>query len=392
MVDVHAQLPLPATHPGSRPAASGACGPARAEVDQRCTEAERLARAATAHQQRLREAKRRLNELVGRRDADARVRDRRQLSAAKEDARRAYHEALARATGPGAVQDAAAVWLREVDRLNRQLELADRRADEVARQVGELQRALPGIELAADAARISAEAAQVACLEARRTLAACEEEAQRRIAAQPVADAHRPAGAAVAAAPVPSAAVAAAPAPISMLLRGDRQALLGLTLRLAEETGVEAGRLQLLLLELRDAIAGRALEEHALAFPAEHPFWGQFSPDAGRQVAASLAKMGYSFDGRGGWHDGRAPGNRELALALSYCGHDPRSLRRPAGQAAIDGLWQGTSVLVEQYLAGRAPDLALGRLIDMLGPRGERLGELWDMWGRLRPLLLPGAG
>ena len=42
-----------------------------------------------------------------------------------------------------------------------------------------------------------------------------------------------------------------------MLLRGDRQSLLGLTLRLAEETGVEAGRLQLLLLELRQAIAAR---------------------------------------------------------------------------------------------------------------------------------------
>ena len=43
----------------------------------------------------------------------------------------------------------------------------------------------------------------------------------------------------------------------------------------------------------------------------------------------------------------------------------------------------------QEFLASRAPDLAVGKLIDLLGPRAERLGELWDMWGRLRPLLLP---
>ena len=174
-----------------------------------------------------------------------------------------------------------------------------------------------------------------------------------------------------------------------MVLLGDRQALLGLTLRLAEETGVEAGRLQLLLLELRQAIAGRALDDGALEFPDAHPLWSQFSADADRQLVASLARLGYGFDGRDGWRDGRAPGPRELAMALEYAGYDPRSLRRPAGQAAIDGLWQGTQVRVEDWLAAAAPDLALGRLIDILGPRASRLGELWDMWGRLRPLLLP---
>ena len=49
-------------------------------------------------------------------------------------------------------------------------------------------------------------------------------------------------------------------------------------------------------------------------------------------------------------------------------------------------------MLVEDYLASKAPDLALGTLIELLGPGGARLGELWDMWGRLRPLLLSSAG
>jgi hypothetical protein len=396
---------------------SGPCGPARAEVEYRCAEAERLAQAAEIQVQRLREAKHMLARVEAQRDSDARVRDRRLLSDAKENARRAYRESFTRAKSGGAsgvVQVAAGEWLREINRLNQQLELADRRAADLARQVAELTAALPGIELAADAARISAEAAQVSCVEARRAYAACEEDAARQVRA-PAAQALPASSTSLPAAqplgmpsaqplaqplaqrspdvdpPPPAATVVedTGPAPISLLLRGDRQALLGLTLRLADETGVEAGRLQLLLLELRQAIAARALEDGALAFPAGHPFWGQFEVDTAWQLTASLGRLGFAFDGRDGWRDGRAPGTRELAMALADIGLDPRVLRRPAGQAAIDGLWQGTRVLVEEWLATAAPDLSLGRLIDVLGPRAERLGELWDMWGRLRPRLVP---
>jgi hypothetical protein len=407
MVDVPARLPAPPAFPPAPALASGPCGPARAEVEYRCAEAERLVQAAQIQVQRLRDAKRMLARVQAQRDADARVRDRRLLSDAKENARRAYHESYTRASGGPVnndVQGAAGEWLREINRLNRQLELADRRAVDVARQISELTAALPGIELAADAARIAAEAAQVTCVEARRALAACEEDAARQVRSAPNSRGARaaatPAAPAAPTAPAPPTTPAASaatvvsatgPAPISLLLRGDRQALLGLTLRLAEETGVEAGRLQLLLLELRQALAARALEDNALAFPTAHPFWSQFSAEGCRQLALSLARLGYTFDGRAGWQAGRAPGARELALALEYAGNDPRSLRRPAGQAAIDELWHGTTVLVEQWLAAAAPDLALGRLIDLLGPRASRLGELWDMWGRLRPLLLGGT-
>ena len=217
-----------------------------------------------------------------------------------------------------------------------------------------------------------------------RALAACEEDAAGHIRSAPSAPRRL--------ASQPSATVVAPTGrtPISLLLSGDRQALLSLTLHLAEEIGVEAGRLQLLLLELRQAIAARALDDNALDFPDGHPFWGQFSPEGGRQLAASLARVGYAFDGRDGWRDGRVPGVRDLALALEYAGNDPRALRRPAGQAAIDELWKGTRVLVEPWLAAAVPDLTLGRLIDVLGARASRLGELWDMWGRLRPLLVTG--
>jgi hypothetical protein len=387
MVDVPARLPAPTANPTSPAVGSGPCGPARAEVNYRCAEAERLSQAAAIQLQRLREAKSMLARVQAQRDTDARVRDRRLLSEAKENARRAYRESFARAKGERSsedVQGAAGEWLREINRLNRQLELADRRAADIARQIAELTAALPAIERSADAARIAFETAQASCVEARRALAACEEDASRQVraAAAPAPAAHQRVAAAV---------TGSGPAPISLLLRGDRQALLGLTLRLAEETGVEAGRLQLLLLELRQAIAARALEYGALAFPEDHPFWSQFSAEAGRQLTASLGRLGYGFDGRAGWRDGRAPGLRELSMAMADIGHDPRSLRRPAGQAAIDALWQGTRVLVEEWLMTAAPDLSLGRLIDVLGPHAARLGELWDMCGRLRPLLVPGS-
>jgi len=393
MVDVPARPPPAAAYPPALDLRSGPCGPARAEVEDRCAEAERLAQVAQLQVQRLLDAKRRLARVQAQRDADARVRDRRLLSDAKQNARRAYHERYARAADGSPsndVQGAAGEWLREINRLNRQLELADRRAADVARQIAELSGALPGIELAADAARIAAEAAQATCVEARGALAACEEDAARP-AGMPVAKATAVPADAPAASPGATVVAPTGPAPISLLLRGDRQALLGLTLRLAEETGVEAGRLQLLLLELRQAIAARAQEDNALAFPAAHPFWSQFSAESGRELALSLARLGYTFDGRDGWRDGRAPGMRELALALEYAGQDPRALRRPAGQAAIDELWQGTTVLAEPWLAAAVPDLALSRLIDVLGPRASRLGELWDMWGRLRPLLVAGG-
>lgn len=366
---------------------SGPCAQARHDVEMRCADAERLAQAAVAHQKQLREVKGQRMEVTTLREADAQVRDRRQLNGAKEAARASYHQALVAATDQGDVQEAARAWLREIDRLNRRVAAADRRGEEVVRRATELERALPRIELAADAARIAAEAAQVACLEARRTLAACEEEAQLRIHGLAAAMSQT---AADGAAPAVGARPATEPGvrPISLVLRGDRETLLSLALRLAEETGVEAGRLQLLLLELRESIAARALEDHALRFPPDHPFWSQFATDGGRRVVVSLASMGYRFDGSSGWVDGHVPTIRELALALSHVGIDPHSLRRPAGQEAVDSLWQGTHVIVEEYLARRAPDLELHQVVACLGPRAAPLSELWDMWGRLRPLLL----
>lgn len=355
---------------------AGPCGQARLMADTHCAEAERLAEAATAYQQRLRETRSELVEAERARERLAEMRDGRNLVEQKDRARLAYRVALEAADSKAAVERAASDWLRDIDRLNRQLDEAEKHAGGVYERLAELERRLPGIELAADASRIAAEAAQDACLAARRALAACEEEAQ---ASSNISESE-------------PLAVASAPAtsdlPMSLVLRGDRRAQLGLALRLAEETGIEAGRLQLLLIELRDQIAARALDEHVIRFPSDHPFWSQFTPTEAREVVASLATMGYRFDGRDGWAFGRAPTAHDLALALSYCGYDPRALRRPAGQGAIEELWLGTEVQTEEYLGHKAPDLELGTLMALLGNGAVGLGELWDIWGRLRPLLL----
>jgi hypothetical protein len=370
------------------------CAQPRAEVDSRCAEAERLSAAADFARDELREMRRRQSELTSRREADAHARDRRHIAEQKAAAQAEYHTAVTRALDQAAVQGAAAAWLHTMDTTNRRAREADDRGAELQARLAELERLLPNMELKTDAARISAEAALAACMDARRALAECEEQ-----------NTGVPASTSIATAGSPSAQSSVAPSPEAnaaarervradthnaarTLMHGDREILLGLALRLADETGMEAGRLQLLLLELRETIAARALEKHALVFPADHPFWSQFPTEAARNVVASLASLGYHFDGGGGWSDGRVPQVRDLALALSYCGYDPRSMRRPAGQAAVDGLWEGTQVRGEEYLLALAPNLALDEVVGLLGGAANRLGELWDIWGRLRPLLL----
>ena len=159
--------------PASVAPLGGPCGPARSAVQTRCANAERLAQAAVSQQQRLAEARQQLAAVAALRDTDARVRDRRQLDASKADARARYRAAIVRARERSDVLEAARVWLHEIDRLNRLVEQAEERADDIVRQTNELEQSLAGIELAADAARIAAEAAQQACLDARRGLARC---------------------------------------------------------------------------------------------------------------------------------------------------------------------------------------------------------------------------
>ena len=370
-----------------RPSVDGACGQLRTASEARCAEAQRLRAAADSHERGLRETRLQLAEAMERRQGDARVRDRRVLAEAKEAARETYRRATSHATDDHALRAAAAEWLHEIQRLNRGLLSAQRNAASAAGHVVELGAVVARAEAAYDAARVAADIAESACLEARQAVAACEEDVRR--------------GASVAAVPALPADTrrlrtlatlvrrreAAQPA-LTRLLQGDHAAVTAVASQLAEATGLEAGRLQVLLVELRELAVARAIEESALAFPDDHPFWSQLYPDDSQRVVHALASMGYRFDGHRGWLDGRVPTTRDLAMALSHAGHDPRSIRRLPGPKEIEVLWHGTRLLVEEFLLARAPALDLGELTVALGPRAASLGELWDSWGALRPLLL----
>ncbi len=170
-----AQAPMP-----PRAAVAGPCGSARAEVDLRCADAERVLAAAETNPNTLREARRQHFEASRLRESDNSLRDRRALGEEKAAAQAKYHQAVNRAVDLSSVQAAAAVWMARINQLNNASRTADDRADALAQQVGDLERALPGLEMAADAARVAAEAAQEGCLESRRAFAACEEESHRR--------------------------------------------------------------------------------------------------------------------------------------------------------------------------------------------------------------------
>jgi hypothetical protein len=145
---------------------------------------------------------------------------------------------------------------------------------------------------------------------------------------------------------------------------------------------------QLLLLELREGLIARAYEAAALSFPQGHAFWSQFTRVEARAVAASLAVLGRGFDGRGGWQDGKPAEPRELALALSLAGREPRSVKHKPTRAGLETIWQGVTVAAVEHLHDNAPDLGIEAVTALLGPRAEGLSDLWDNWGRVRRLLL----
>ena len=54
----------------------------------------------------------------------------------------------------------------------------------------------------------------------------------------------------------------------------------------------------------------------------------------------------------------------------------------------LGGLYARATVAVAEWLADEADDLAMGSLVDALGGRATALGDVWNAWGRIRPILL----
>ncbi|MFL5775906.1 MAG: hypothetical protein ACJ76W_06490 [Chloroflexota bacterium] len=388
-----------------QPAAGAPCADERRVSDERCAVAALAREGAATAAETLRRAQRSYDDLVSRAEEAAAAADPRAVRSAKEEAQRRFRDARTGAGTRDDVETGAREWLAEINRINhdtREAALAAERDRAAAAQIGST---LERLSVQADAARIAAERADEACIAAREAVAACDE-AVTLASAAPVAvrttpvagPAEAPAGPRIAAAtPDPDVEFAFSTpmrsseghdAPILRILRGDNDALQRTVARLAGDDTESGRRWQTQLGALADALIARSIEAAAFDFPVEHPFWGAFSQSENRDIAAALSSLGYRFDGYGGWVEDRVPSQRDLSLAVGYAGQDPMRIRRWPNEAEMRDLLQDVRVAADEYIAGAAGGLSLGELLTLLGPRADTLTELWNDWGRVRPILL----
>lgn len=371
---------------------AGPCGELRRVASERCELAGRARSQATDAEEALRTAQRAFDEHEARAEAAARAADPRAIREAKDEAQRAFRAQRDRAPTTEAVEAAARDWLAEINRINTATRDAQASASH-ERQVGaDVTRDLERRALAADAARIAAETAEAACLAAREAAADCVEQADAIAAAR--ASVPEPADdhGIFTADPVPTSALRAGGTPrIFRLLRGERAAMTELVAALGGDEPDQRRRWQLALSDLVDAILAESIGASTLHFPDDHPFWGPFTLAQARDISRALASLGYRFDGLGGWVDGRTPSQRDLSLALGHAGLDPMRIRHWPNEEEMQRLFAEVTVAADEHLAGTAGDLTLGELVSMLGRRADGLAEIWNEWGRLRPLLLEGS-
>lgn len=376
----------------------GPCAGPRRVAAERCELAERSRHQAAAAADALARARRSYDILRERVDRQEALADPREVHAVKDQAHRAFRDARAAATTVEAAEAGARDWLAEINRIN----MASRAAiDGLVVDREELLVAVPRLErlsVEADAARITAETAAAGCREAREALAACEEAAMAHPAIPepeteaapapgwpPDPDPSLPADAVTRG----SFATPAGGVPRMLrILRGERDARETLVAQLSGTDAEEARRWRLALADLVDAIVARAIEDGYLEVDGTDPFWGAFEITEQRDIVSALSALGFRFDGLGGFADGRVPAQRDLSLAVGYAGLDRMRVRNWPRETELGSLFAGATVAADEWLAAEANDLALGQMIDALGNRAGDLADVWNVWGRVRPLLL----
>jgi hypothetical protein len=383
--------PVPAIDP------TGPCAEVRQAAEERCAIAKRTRDHAQEAADALVQARRTYDAHRTRAEEAERLLDPRAVREAKDAAQRAFRSSRGGTTDTEA---AARDWLHEINRINTTAREAQKTVDKERQTLLTLVPQLDRLELQADAARIAAESAEVACRDARDAVARCDEETTRAAAssaaaAPPPASSWAPTGPADLAAPLGSgqrggamAIGAGGPPAILRLLRGDRQLLERIVAALGGADPVERRSWQRRITDLVDAIVARAIEAAYLDFPDDHRFWGPFTRSQCRDIVAALASLGYRFDGLGGWLDERVPSQRDLSLAMGYAGLDPMRIRHWPVDAEMESLFRTAFVSADEWLAGAAGELTLGEMVDALGRRADDLTDVWNEWGRVRPLLL----
>jgi hypothetical protein len=374
---------------GQAPAPSGPCGDARRLADERCELATRARAQAVEAEEALRAAQRAYDDHERALAEATAAADPRAVREMKDQAQARFRAARSVARTQEEIEAAAREWLHEINRINGSSGDANALLQRARAAAPEMAVRLERTALEADGARVAAEAAESACVAARQSLADCEERASAGApSAAPVptggdGGAIQPSSDGLA-----SAMRAGASPRIVRLLRGDRSAMQEAVAALAGEDPAERRRWQLALSDLVDALLADAIANSALEYPTDHPFWGPFNRSQSRDITAALSSLGYRFDGLGGWVDDRYPSQRDLSLALGYAGLDPMRMRQWPNESEMVELFRDVQVAAAEHLAGAAGGMTLGELVAMLGRRADSLTEIWNAWGRVRPVLM----
>jgi hypothetical protein len=411
-------------------------------VEIRCGFAELARRETEAAEARVAETRRQLDAQLAILISAQTAVDPRATRSAKEEAHRAFREAIGRATSRNQVELAAASWLAEINRVNGAVRAAQTRIQRERDTTDALAAELDRLTAIAEASRAMAESAVEACREAREALAATHGEAvvgagdqssmsaaapisapevaqsapaRTRPSATPARAAIpraapavgvRKVGAGEAGAPPAPAGRAAGAAPqleesgapvelrgpkpptIVRLLQRDGATMSRLVDWLAGPDAEQRRRWQLCLSNFVDAVAATAIENGCFIFAAGNPFWDQLTVEEAREVARGLAALGFRYDGMGEFADGRVPGQHELSMALGQAGLLTVRVRHWPRPEEVARLYRYVRVDPIALLAEKAPSITMGELVLMLGRRAEVVADLWNDWPRARPLLL----
>ena len=171
------------------------------------------------------------------------------------------------------------------------------------------------------------------------------------------------------------------------MLRGEHRAMVEVVDTVAGTDSRQRRSWELLLGGLVESMADLAVRESVIDFPMGTAFWDTFTVEQCRRIVASLASMGYRYDGQAGWAESRIPAYRDLTQALADVGVEPRRIRAWPNQSEIATLFDGARPAPEELLAAAGPDYTAEDMQALVGEHAPDLRDLWDTWEAIKPAL-----
>ena len=175
---------------------------------------------------------------------------------------------------------------------------------------------------------------------------------------------------------------------LERMLRGEHRAMVEVVDAVAGADSRQRRNWELLLGGLVESMADVAVRESVIDFPMGTAFWDTFTVEQCRRIVASLASMGYRYDGQAGWAESRVPAYRDLTQALADVGIEPRRIRAWPNQSEIAALFDGARPAPDELLAAAGPDYTAEAMQALLDEHAAELRDLWGTWEAIKPALL----